>query len=348
MVLICLLLPLSGESYMTEIATRLALMESVTQGDYLFEKQSIKLFEYQYAYNAVYREYIDAIYPQGLQVTRLEAIPFLPIAFFKNHPVKTGAFDPKLTFKSSGTGDGSRSTHMVKDDALYRRFAKELFETRFGPLEDMALLALLPNYLEAGHSSLVHMIDGFMPYASETSGYYLYDFDKLYGTIKDSSKSKSKICLFGVSYALLDFIENYDIRPFGVDVIVETGGMKGRKKEMLREELHAIFRDRSGASDISSEYGMTELLSQAYLNQDGRFTMHKRFRVLPGALDDPLSLASYGQTCRLNIIDLLNIDSCAFIATEDIGRVYGDGTFEVLGRMSQAEVRGCNLLYRPT
>ena len=270
-------------------------------------------------------------------------IPFLPISFFKTHHVCQDR--PVVhTFESSGTG-GNRSQHLVNDLSLYEQSFFPTFKEYLGtPLEELSLLALLPSYLERNNSSLVYMANALLPFAHKTSGFFLNDFEALKNQIVANEKNGVKTLLLGVSFALLDFSELYPMRLKHTSVM-ETGGMKGRREELTRTELHAALRKAFQLEKIHSEYGMTELFSQAYSKGKGIFVCPPWMKVVCRDIQDPLSLLPSGKRGALNIIDLANQNSCSFIATEDVGIVHENGTFEILGRMNHAEIRGCNLLF---
>jgi hypothetical protein len=273
----------------------------------------------------------------------LEQIPFLPIHFFKTHSIYTGTECPRFYFESSGTTQDIVSKHFVKDLKVYDQSFMECFEQFYGSPKDYCILGLLPNYLERQHSSLVYMTDQFIQASANTkSGFYLYDFDNLNKTLTALEKAQQKTLLIGVSYALMDFVDAYP-QSLKHTMVMETGGMKGRKQELTKPALHAYLADGFGVNSIHSEYGMTELLSQAYSKGEGIYTCPPWMKVLVADEFDPTALNAMGRGV-LHIIDLANFNSCAFIATEDIGMVHPDGSFEVLGRLDQSARRGCSLL----
>jgi hypothetical protein len=303
------------------------------------------VFRFQYQNNAVYRSYCDALQVPVNQVRHIHQIPFLPISFFKSHNVSSGGISINgLIFESSGTTGMQPSRHVVPDGQLYEQSFRRTFTRFYGPVHDYCVIGLLPSYLERQHSSLVYMVQDLITQSGhEKSGFYLYDFENLAQTLRQLEAAGQKTILFGVTYALLDFAEQHPM-PLQHTIVVETGGMKGRKKELLRAEVHALLKKAFSLNSIHSEYGMTELLSQAYALQDGRFQTPPWMRVLVREEDDPLAIHTATATGGINIIDLANIYSCAFIATEDVGRLHADGSFEVLGRLDHAEIRGCSLL----
>lgn len=271
-------------------------------------------------------------------------IPFLPIAFFKGHTLQTGTWIPEASFSSSGTTGLTTSTHRVRDVRFYLDHATKTFNRFFGDLRDYHFLALLPSYLERQNSSLVAMMDHFIRESgSPYSGFYLHDVEKLLADVKKLRADRRKTIVWGVTFALLDLAENH--RPdLGHCLVFETGGMKGRRREMTRQELHATLCEAFGVTAIYSEYGMTELLSQAYARGSNVFECPPWLRVVGRDVTDPFEKGLLATTCGLNVVDLANWNTVSFIETEDLGRVYGDGSFEVLGRFDNSDLRGCNLL----
>lgn len=311
----------------------------------LFEEQALALFRYQAEHNPVYREYLGYLRVKAPAIDSISRIPFLPISFFKSHQVKTGEFQARVVYQSSGTTQQSRSKHYLPDDAFYKDHARRIFEFFYGPLTDYVFLALLPSYLEQGHSSLVAMADYFMTQSGQPQpGFYLHDYPALLAHLDLARQSGKKVVLFGVSYALLDLAEAVAPGTLRDVMVMETGGMKGRRREMVREELHATLQAAFGVSSIHSEYGMTELLSQAYSRGEGLFQAPVWLKVLLRDPNDPLAVEPDRKTGGINLIDLANIDSCAFLETQDLGRLHPQGLFEVLGRFDNSDIRGCNLL----
>lgn len=311
-----------------------------------FTQMALSLFRYQAAHNPVYSSFLQHLHIHPDQVTDLKQIPFLPIEFFKQQKVATGSFEPEVTFLSSGTTQQTRSKHSVADLQWYNQVTKHIFERFYGPLQDYIVLALLPSYLEQGGSSLVAMVDYFIQQTGQhEEGFYLHNRNELLKTIMAVKARGKKILLIGVSYALLDWAEelrgNYD---FSGVTIMETGGMKGRHREMIREELHSYLKKGFGVEAIHSEYGMTELLSQGYSKGNGIFNPGQTMRILLRDLNDPFDIGGHHRSGGINVIDLANVDSCAFIETKDIGKLHTDGGFEVLGRFDNSDIRGCNLL----
>jgi hypothetical protein len=313
-----------------------------------FEAAALALFRHQAVHCPPYAEYLAQLGRPAATVARLTDIPFLPIEFFKTHEVRTAPADwePQELFLSSGTTLQQRSRHLVRDPALYRENAARIFEQAYGPLTGWTFLALLPSYLEQGNSSLVAMVDYFAQQSGQLQpAFFLHDHAALRAALAEAKQQPGRrVMLIGVSYALLDFAaEAGPATELQGPTVLETGGMKGRRREMIREELHAELQQAFGPAGIHSEYGMTELLSQAYSLGDGRFHCPVPLRVLLRDPSDPFSIGSRGDGA-INVVDLANIDSCAFIETKDLARMHEDGSFEVLGRMDNSDVRGCNQL----
>jgi phenylacetate-coenzyme A ligase PaaK-like adenylate-forming protein len=312
-----------------------------------FEPLALEIFRYQYGNNPVYREYVNALPVKVSAILSIEEIPFLPIRFFKSHAVCTTVIEPAVVFESSGTTGSINSRHFVKDIELYKESFTKGFQSFYGEIKDWCILGLLPSYLERENSSLVFMVNELMRLtAHPSSGFYLHEYDKLISVITSLEKAKQKTLLFGVTFALLDLAEKFN-RQLEHTIIIETGGMKGRREEMIREELHGILHKSFGVPVIHSEYGMTELLSQAYSKGNGIFRCPPWMKILIREEEDPLSVSGAresGINGVINVIDLANIYSCSFIATDDAGRLYKDGSFEVLGRMDNSDLRGCSLL----
>lgn len=306
-----------------------------------FRQIARAVFQTQYFHNPVYQSYCNAIRKTPENVHELEDVPFLPISFFKSHPVKTGSFDPVTVFKSSGTTGATTSRHYIRDLALYERSFMTCFETFYGKPEQYCILGLLPSYLEQGSSSLVYMVDMLIRRSGHPkSGFYLYDHQELRATLTRLEEAGQPAILFGVTYALLDFAEQHAM-PLKNTIVIETGGMKGRKKELSKAELYLHLQQAFSLTDIHSEYGMTELLSQAYA-VNGLYRCPPWMKVILRDETDPFSLG--GSSGAINVIDLANLHSCSFIATEDLGKIRPDGGFEVLGRMDNTDIRGCSQL----
>jgi hypothetical protein len=309
-----------------------------------FEMLALKTFYFQYENNKVYRSFCDLINCNPAEVTAVKDIPYLPISFFKSKKVCCFESDNASFFSSSTTTGGSPSKHYYHQLKDYQISFRKGFEHFFGAIEDFTVLALLPSYLERSRSSLIYMADDMIRKSQKTeSGFYLNQLESLKKIIMQQEKKEQKTLLLGVSFALLDLVEQYSF-DLKHTWIMETGGMKGRRKEVTREALHSQLKKGFGVSKIYSEYGMTELLSQAYSIGKGIFECPPWMRVAARENQDPFNLLPWGQSGGLNIIDLANRDSCAFIATEDLARVHSDKRFEVLGRLDASEIRGCNLM----
>ena len=309
-----------------------------------FNELAIDIFHFQYKNNKVYRNFVDYMGIKPSSVKHYLNIPFLPIEFFKGQKIVTGDFREEIIFTSSGTTGQSTSRHYIKSLNLYEQSFILNFNQQFGKLEDYIILALLPSYLEQDSSSLVYMVEKLIKMTHDPrSGFYLHDYEKLAQVLSGLKSTSKKVLLIGVSYALLDLADKYPVH-FPELMLMETGGMKGRKKELVRAELHAILKNAFGVKNICSEYGMTELLSQAYSHKNGIFQTPSWMKILIRDINDPLTLLGTGKTGGINIIDLANIYSCSFIATKDLGEKINDNTFEMLGRYDNSDVRGCNLL----
>ena len=306
--------------------------------------QALRIFRYQYQNNPIYSDFVDKLKVKINRVDHYLKIPFLPIGFFKTHRIITTKEQIAGFFSSSGTTGDTVSKHFYTDLALYERSFTTHFEQVYGKVTDYCILALLPSYLERKGSSLIFMVEDLIKKSRQAeSGFYLDEHEKLAKKLRLLDASGQKILLLGVSFALLDFIEKHKFTLQNT-TIIETGGMKGRRREILREDLHRQLCDGFGVSKIHSEYGMTELFSQAYSSGDGLFTPPSWMKVLIRDVNDPLTLLLPGKTGGINILDLANIDSCSFIATQDLGKVNNDGSFEVVGRFDNSDVRGCNLM----
>ncbi len=308
-----------------------------------FEKKALKLYGFQYAHNKIYRRFNELLGVHPNKVRRLEDIPFLPVEFFKYHRVVSieGPYD--AVFESSGTTGMHRSKHYVKDLSIYEQSFLKGFELFYGPVSDYLILALLPSYLERKNSSLIYMMKHLIDRAQPGSGFFLHHTDELYKKLIQADKSGQKVLLFGVSFALWDFALQYEF-DLKNTIVMETGGMKGRKREPVREELHALLTTRFGVPVIHSEYGMTEILSQAYSQGEGKFKMPPWMRILIRETEDPFRYLPPGKSGGINIIDLANVHSCAFVATQDLGKILPDDSLEISGRFDDSDIRGCNLL----
>ena len=359
-----------------------------------FEKLALELFLFQYENNTIYHQYVNVLQVQVDKVQSLTQIPFLPIRFFKTHPVKTTSFDTATIFESSGTTGSVNSRHLINDIELYKESFTKGFEIFYGPVKDWCIIGLLPSYLERQNSSLVYMVNDLIRQSdNNNSGFYIHEFEQLFNLLKVLEKKKQKTLLIGVTFALLDFAETYSSHFykgfFNYTIIMETGGMKGRRKEMIRQEVHDILKATFAIPVIHTEYGMTELLSQAYSNGNGIFKCPPWMKVLVRDEEDPLSMPYFSRMTMvednsksmayagakrmpyfsrmtmaeddsksmayfdiksmayagaINIIDLANVYSCCFIATDDAGKVFPEGSFEVLGRIDNSDLRGCSLM----
>jgi len=309
-----------------------------------FKATALEVFNFQFEHNAVYRSFCDLLYKHPSDVKSVEEIPFLPIEFFKTHTVVSTNKPIKATFTSSGTTGSIVSKHHVVDLDVYKQSFRTGFESFYGTIENYTVLALLPSYLEREGSSLVYMANDMILQSKQPeSGFYLHDLEALKNTLTSLEAKGQKTLLIGVSYALLDLIEAYSFE-LKHTIVMETGGMKGQRKELVKSELHALLKQGFGVDTIHSEYGMTELLSQAYSKGDGIFETPPWMKVMTRDPEDALSIQPIGKSGGINIIDLANINSCAFIATQDLGKLKPDGTFEILGRFDQSDIRGCNLM----
>jgi len=309
-----------------------------------FQETAIEIFNFQYQNNAIYKKWSDLMkFKFQISDFKLTHFPFLPISFFKSHSVTSTLFQPQQIFESSGTTNTVNSKHLVKDISIYQQSFTKTFELFYGSMEDWCVIGLLPSYLERQNSSLVMMVDEMIKMSKQTlSGFYLYDFEKLQQTLSQLEARQQKTLLIGVTFGLLDFAEQFTMNLKNT-VVMETGGMKGRRKELTRVEVHNYLKKRLGVNIVHSEYGMTELLSQAYSLGNGKFVCPPWMKVVVRNEEDPLQVSFSGKGV-LNVIDLANVYSCAFIATEDVGIVYEDGSFEVWGRLDNSDIRGCSLL----
>ncbi len=311
---------------------------------YEFNEIALSLFRYQYRNNKVYSSFVDALGVSEGQVYHPEQIPFLPVSFYKTHKVITGGYSEELVFESSGTTGMETSKHYVVDAGLYQQSFNKGLQLFYGDLSKYVVFALLPSYLERNNSSLVYMAEKILLQSNrQMGGFYLNELDELKKQLQEAQRLGLKIMLIGVTFALLDMAEKFPV-TIPDAVIIETGGMKGRRDELTRMELHEHLRKGFGVEKIHSEYGMTELLSQAWSAGDGMFRCPPWMKIMIADTNDPLSLLENGRTGGINIIDLANFHSCSFIATQDLGRVSDDGSFEVLGRFDYSDIRGCSLL----
>ncbi len=309
-----------------------------------FNDLALKVFQYQAAHNPFYAKYLSLLSVDSTEVKSINEVPFLPIQFFKDNVIQTGEWEAETFFQSSGTTGQIPSIHHIRDLSLYRMNCILGFESQYGPIADYCVLALLPSYLERDNSSLVYMVNEFIKLSgNDKSGFFLDNRSELIQQIEKCKKENRKVLLIGVSFALLDLAETFPVDLRNV-IVMETGGMKGRRKELTRQELHDQLSTAFKTSVIHSEYGMTELLSQAYSKGNGIFKPNPTMKILTRQIEDPLALQAFGRTGAINVIDLANLDSCSFIATDDLGKVYGDGRFEIIGRLDTSDIRGCNLM----
>ena len=309
-----------------------------------FKNIALQVFKHQFANNKVYRSFCDLIYVHPSDVHTIEQIPFLPIQFFKTREVLSSTDEIQETFTSSGTTGSTTSKHLVTDLSWYETSYLKGFEYFYGNIENYVVLALLPNYLERKGSSLIYMVDDLIKRSQHSeSGFYLNNLDDLAQKLKFLDSQGKKVLLIGVSFALLDLIEQYNFNLSNT-IIMETGGMKGRRKELIRNELHTILSNGFGVKNIHSEYGMTELLSQGYSKGNGLFNCPPWMQILTRDPEDALTILPKGKSGGINVIDLANYNSCSFIATQDLGKVYQDNSFEIIGRFDNSDIRGCNLM----
>ena len=309
-----------------------------------FTDIALELFHYQYTHNSVYRRYAEALNILPEAVTDLRSIPYLPVSFFKTHDITSRAsIPPELLFESSGTTGESPSRHMIYNPQLYEASLLTAFRKFYGDPDGLTILALLPSYLERKNASLVHMAEVLMKNSDQPfNGFYLNEWDKLSDTLQQLEDKRQPTLLLGVTFALLDFAAASRL-TLKHTIVMETGGMKGRRQEWTRKQVHEYLKSRWQLEQVHSEYGMTEMLSQAYAKEDGIFRCADSMKVFVRDLNDPFDINDRGDGC-LNVIDLANVDSCAFLATEDLGTIHSDGSFEVFGRMDHATLRGCSLM----
>jgi hypothetical protein len=312
-----------------------------------FDTKALEIFRFQAQFNPVYRQYVELLGVNTDAVRAVVDIPFLPVSFFKSHRVITGDFAPQAIFESSGTTGSLHSRHYVKDTGIYNRSYLSGFRKFYGDPSGWCIIGLLPSYLERKHSSLVFMVDDLVKKSNvNKSGFYLKEYESLFKTLYQLERRKQKTLLIGVTFALLDFAEKFRMKLENT-VVMETGGMKGRLEEMTRHQVHELLKLQLGVEHIHSEYGMTELLSQGYSLGAGIFRTSDTMKILVRDEDDPLQVHDRGDAIRMgiiNVIDLANLYSCSFIATEDAGKLYPDGSFEVTGRVDNSDIRGCTLM----
>jgi hypothetical protein len=309
-----------------------------------FAEIALEVFRFQAQSNIVYKQYLDLLRVDADSINNVASIPFLPISFFKTHNVLAKGYTPERVFTSSGTTGSETSRHLVASLSLYEKSFVNTFEIFYGNPSQYCVLALLPSYLEREGSSLVYMASKLIELSNDSSsGFYLYNTSELIDKLKTNEKNGKRSLLLGVTFALLELAKNYSF-PLSNTIIMETGGMKGRGKELIREEAHTIMQKSFGVKSIHSEYGMTELLSQAYSKGDGTFRCPPWMKIKIRDPYDPFSLLAEGKTGAINVIDLANLYSCSFLQTDDLGKLRNPNEFEVLGRMDGSQIRGCNLL----
>lgn len=309
-----------------------------------FIKLALDIFSFQANNNSVYKAFLNFMNCDVSSIKKIEDVPFLPIQFFKTHRVLSNSNPIKETFLSSGTTGAQQSKHFVTDISIYEMAFLKGFTHFYGNIKDFTVLALLPSYLERKGSSLIYMVASLIKKSGKSkSGFYLNDLEVLADTLKELDQKGEKVLLIGVSFALLDLIEKYAFKLKNT-IVIETGGMKGRRKEMVRQALHKNLCNGFGVNKIHSEYGMTELLSQAYSKGNGFFKTPPWMKILIRDTEDALTILPHNQTGGINVIDLANVNSCSFIATQDLGKTYSDDSFEILGRFDNSDIRGCNLM----
>jgi phenylacetate-coenzyme A ligase PaaK-like adenylate-forming protein len=325
---------------------RSSLAEKIFEvsNEWQFNELALEIFQFQFNNNPIYRTWCENLQRTPGSVTALDEIPFLPVEFFKNFPIKTWQGDPITTFSSSGTTGQITSQHLVADTYIYEQSLVNGFQLEYGAPSDWIIIGLLPAYLERPGSSLVYMTDILIRQSGQKeSGFYLNNYEELVELLTRLKEDNRKVWLIGVSFALLDMAEKMP-KAWENLVVVETGGMKGRRREMIRVDLHETIRTNWNITRLHSEYGMTELFSQAWMNDSGRFHTPPWMKVMIRETDDPFSYAENGKTGGINVVDLANLDSCTFISTSDLGKKFADETFDVLGRFDHSDVRGCNLM----
>ncbi len=309
-----------------------------------FETLALKVFKFQFENNGVYRSFCDLLYKHPSDITSIKEIPFLPIQFFKSHKVLSSQKPIEKTFSSSGTTGSITSKHYITDISLYEKSFRKGFQQYYGNIKNYVILALLPSYLEREGSSLIYMVDTLIKQSEhKESGFYLNNLSELKDILLKLESESKQTLLVGVSFALLDLVEKYKFQ-LKHTIIMETGGMKGRRKELVRSELQSILKQGFGVKTIHSEYGMTELLSQAYSKGNGIFESPNWMKVLIRDPEDALTPLKPNKIGGINVIDLANINSCSFIATQDLGKINANGTFEIVGRFDHSDIRGCNLM----
>jgi phenylacetate-coenzyme A ligase PaaK-like adenylate-forming protein len=329
-------------SYETERAELIQQVRAVT--DTTFEAVALQVFQFQARHNPLYRHFLALMGCTASAITTIDAIPFLPISAFKHHRIQTGVWEPETIFQSSGTTGSTPSQHLVRSLRWYREQARRGFTPFYSAPADFCILGLLPSYLERSGSSLVYMVDDFISQSAyQESGFFLNDYAQLVDRLQYCQANAIPTLVIGVSFAMWELAETFP-GDYSSIIFMETGGMKGRRQEITRPELHAILTRAFQVPAIHSEYGMTELLSQAYSKGKGLFTPSSTLKVIPREITDPMTTRPFGKTGVLHLVDLANLDTISFIATEDLGRCYADGQFEVLGRLDASDIRGCNLM----
>jgi phenylacetate-coenzyme A ligase PaaK-like adenylate-forming protein len=308
-----------------------------------FNDVAVEIFHYQYNNNKLYRDFTDLLKINIHKVKHYSNIPFLPVSFFKTDKIITGQRETEVIFQSSGTGDSGKSKHYVTDVNLYLESFRKSFNIFYGDISQYSIYVLLPSYIERDGSSLIFMISDLIGQSKNSGGFFLDNDTELVKKLNNNVTNGKKTILFGVSFALLELAEKNTLNIPDL-IVMETGGMKGRRKEIIREELHSILCESFGVGKIHSEYGMTELLSQAYSRANGAFNTPPWMKILIRDINDPVTIVNSGQSGGINVIDLANYNSCSFIATQDLGKLHEDGSFEVLGRFDYSDIRGCNLL----
>jgi len=315
-----------------------------TATDENFTSLAIEVFRFQARFNPLYKEYLNLLGTKVKEISEIYDIPALPIQFFKSHQIKSGDWSEKMTFTSSGTSGSTTSRHFVREPKFYLENCRLNWKEKYGEIDNYCVLALLPSYLEREGSSLILMAEDFIKKSKyKESGFFLYDTEKLLKTIKECQKKKIPTVLLGVTFALLDLAEKEEVDLSNI-IVMETGGMKGRRKEITRKEMHNLLCNSFNINEIHSEYGMTELFSQAYSKGGGIFNSSSTLNIYTREITDPFTRQKHGKTGAINLIDLANFNSCSFIATDDLGKTYENGTFEILGRLDASDIRGCNLL----
>lgn len=309
-----------------------------------FEDSAFKIFKFQFENNKVYRSFCDLLYKNPSDISALKDIPFIPIQFFKTHNILSSTAAVQKIFSSSGTTGSTTSKHLITDLNIYKQSFNEGFNQFYGNIEDYTVLALLPSYLEREGSSLIYMVASLIKQSKKPkSGFYLDNLSQLTETLIQLEALGEKVLLIGVSFALLDLVDFHQFKLKNT-IVMETGGMKGRRKELIRAELHDILKTGFGVNEIHSEYGMTELLSQGYSKGHGVFNCPPWMKILTRDPEDALTIQTEGKTGGINVIDLANVNSAAFIATQDLGKIISENTFEVIGRFDNSDIRGCNLM----